>query len=123
VVVLTVTGNLLDGTPFEASDCVRILAKRGPESQPLGVSAVLYPASPNPFNPKTHIRYAIQAEDFVSLSVYDVRGKLVESLVSRSQGAGEYVVEWDAGSVPSGVYFYRLQTGDFSETRKMILLK
>jgi hypothetical protein len=123
VVVLNLTGILLDGTPLVGSDCVRILGKKEVSSQPLGVSAMLYPASPNPFNPTTRIRYAIPTEDFVSLNIYNVRGKLVETLVSRHQGAGEHMVEWDAGSVPSGVYFYRLRAGDFTDTRKVILLK
>ena len=124
VIALTVTGNLLDGTPFEASDCVRILANGDPPVPMMfGDSAVLHPASPNPFNPTTHIRYEIPAEDFVSLSVYDVRGRLVETLVSRRQAAGDYIVTWDAGSTPSGVYFVRLQAGDFNETRRIVLLK
>lgn len=126
VIVLTMTGNLLDGTPFEASDCVRILDKGDTPDPPMefeGEVAALYPATPNPFNPTTRIRYEIPSEGFVSLTVYDVRGRLVETLVSHREAAGEHIVTWDAGSTPSGVYFYRLQTGDFTETRTMILLK
>jgi hypothetical protein len=127
MVVLTVTGSLLDGTPFQASDCVRIINREAVpepmELEPPDASAILYPASPNPFNPITRIHYEILAENFVSLDVYDVRGRHVETLVSARQGVGEYVVVWEAGSTPSGVYFYRLQAGDFRETRRMILLK
>ena len=65
----------------------------------------------------------LEAEDVVSLNVYDVRGKLVESLVSGAIPAGEHVVEWNAGQMPSGIYFYRLKVGNFTETRKLILLK
>jgi len=55
--------------------------------------------------------------------VYDVSGRLVEELLSTHQSAGEHFIEWNAKDVPSGIYFYRLATGDFNETRKMILLK
>jgi hypothetical protein len=55
--------------------------------------------------------------------IYDVAGKLIERLVDRGQGPGDYSVIWDAGTLPSGVYFYRLQTGGAIKTRKLILLK
>jgi hypothetical protein len=124
VVTLTITGSMLDGTPFEASDCVTILSKRptppvfsGPDK------VVLHPAVPNPFNPVTRIRYALPSEGFVKLVVYDVTGRLVEQLVAQMQLAGEHIVTWDARKLRSGIYFYRLEVGSFSETRKLILLK
>jgi hypothetical protein len=124
VVVLTITGSLLDGTPFEASDCVTILSKElslplisGPDQ------VVLYPAVPNPFNPVTRIRYVLPSEGLVKLTVYDVAGRLLERLVSEAKPAGEYVVEWNAKRFPSGIYFCRIEVGDFKETRKLILLK
>jgi hypothetical protein len=55
--------------------------------------------------------------------VWDVTGRLVERLVDRPHGAGEHFVIWDAGSLPSGIYFYRLETDEWIETRKLILLK
>lgn len=122
---LTLTGQLLDGTPFEASDCVRILADE-PELPP-GRSneeeATLGAASPNPFNPVTTIRYALPRDGEVTLSVYDVRGRLVERLVEGFQPAGEYSVRWEARGVASGIYFYRLRTAGTVKTRRMILLK
>jgi hypothetical protein len=131
VVELTITGSMLDGTPFEASDCVSILSKtteREPFSGP--DQAVLYPATPNPFNPETTIRYNVRLRGHVSLTVYDVAGELVRTLVDETKApvAGGYSVTWggrgNAGKpVPSGVYFYRLVTKNTTQTRKMVLLK
>ncbi len=84
---------------------------------------------PNPFNPSTSIKYAISSRQFVTLKVYDVLGKEVATLVNEEKPAGMYNVEFNsvetlhATSLPSGVYFYQLKTGDFIETKKMILMK
>jgi len=87
--------------------------------------------SPNPFNPSTTISYSIPEnvlEMAVKLSVYNIRGQLVRTLVDGSQGPGAYNVNWDGADnlgrkVSSGVYFYRLVAGDFISTRKMVVLK
>jgi hypothetical protein len=124
VITLTITGEMLDGTPFELSDCVTILSREPEEPSFLDRDqVVLYPAIPNPFNPVTRIRYALPEESFVKLTVFDVSGRVVGQLVSGRQSAGEHVIEWDAGPRPSGLYFSRLEVGDFVETRKLILLK
>lgn len=83
---------------------------------------------PNPFNPQTDIRYQIADIGFINLVVFDVLGRKVRTLVKKSQVAGSYQVTWDgrndAGvAVSSGIYFYRLQTGEFSRTRRMLLMK
>ena len=83
---------------------------------------------PNPFNPSTSIHYEIGRNDVVTLRVYDVAGRLVRTLVSGERGPGAYEARWDgrddAGrGVASGVYFYRLQAGAFTQTRRMVLLK
>jgi len=78
---------------------------------------------PNPFNPSTSIQYAISNRQFVSLKVYDILGTEIETLVNEEKSAGKYELNWNAANLPSGVYFYRLQAGDFVQTRKMILLK
>jgi hypothetical protein len=123
-IALTLTGQMLDGTPFEASDCVRILSKR--DAPPIIADPedlVLGPAVPNPFNPVARISYVLPREGFVELSVYDVTGRLVENLVAQVQPVGMHVVEWNAKGMPSGIYLYRIKVGDFTETRKMILYK
>ena len=78
---------------------------------------------PNPFNPSTKIRYSIPTEAVVKLKVYSAIGELVAELVNQSQSAGTYETEFSAAKLTSGIYFYKLQAGDFVETKKMILLK
>jgi hypothetical protein len=121
--VLTLTGELLDGTPFEATDCVVFVGSSDGGRLPTSEDPTLNMAFPNPFNPVTRISYVLPRRTVVALSVYDVRGKLVERLVSGAKAAGEHVVEWDATGRSSGIYFYRLEVGDYAETRKMVLLR
>lgn len=83
---------------------------------------------PNPFNPNTLIRYSIPEAAFVKLSIYDINGILVRTLVEGNQTAGNYITVWNGESssgfkVGSGVYFYRIQANSFVQTKKMILLK
>ena len=84
---------------------------------------------PNPFNPRTAISYSIFAEATmdrqlsVNLSIFDMSGKKVATLVNESQAAGYYEVNWDASDFTSGIYFYRLTAGNFVETKKMVLMK
>lgn len=78
---------------------------------------------PNPFNPLTNIRFRISDFGFVSLKVFDVLGSEVATLVNEEQSAGVYEIEFDASKLSSGVYFYRLQTDAFSETKKFTLIK
>ncbi len=82
---------------------------------------------PNPFNPETKIRFNIPADNEgnrnISLNVYDIGGKLVKQLTNEKLVPGVYEVDFNASGLPSGVYFYRMNAGNFSDTRKMILLK
>ena len=78
---------------------------------------------PNPFNPSTSINYSIPANGFITLKVYDVLGNEVAILVSDEKSAGNHVVSFDAVNLSSGLYFYTLQSGSFTETKKMVLLK
>ena len=84
----------------------------------------LYPNYPNPFNPATNVKYQIANNDlFVKLNIFDITGKDIAVLINRKQDAGNYHILFNFEKFPSGVYFCRLQAGDFSETQKMILLK
>jgi len=78
---------------------------------------------PNPFNANTNISFDLAEAGNVSLNVYDITGRLVTTLVDGQMDAGEHVVSWDASSVSSGVYFYKLTTVDYSATKSMNLLK
>jgi len=78
---------------------------------------------PNPFNSTTTIPYTIPQETNVVLKVYDVFGREIATVVNERRSAGTYRVQFDASHLPSGVYFYRLTAGGFSETKKMVLLK
>ncbi|UCG52040.1 MAG: T9SS type A sorting domain-containing protein [Candidatus Latescibacterota bacterium] len=121
---LTLSGRLMDGTEFFAIDCVTIEGKKIDRvSASVEGRVVLRPTSPNPFNPIAWIGYSLPQPGFVKLSIYDVTGKLVERLVEEDRPAGEHLVEWDAARFASGVYFYRLEVGEFVETRRMVLLK
>jgi hypothetical protein len=83
----------------------------------------LLTAYPNPFNPSTTIRYQIPEMSFVTIKVYDVLGNEIETLVNEEKPAGIYEITWYAERLPSGVYFYQLNTESFVETKKMILMK
>jgi len=78
---------------------------------------------PNPFNPVTTIQYQIPVTERVTLKIYDVLGVEVETLVNEEKSAGSYKIEFDASQLPSGIYFYRIEIGDFHNVKKMILLK
>ncbi|MCI0715713.1 MAG: T9SS type A sorting domain-containing protein, partial [Chlorobi bacterium] len=78
---------------------------------------------PNPFNPQTNIEFAIPRASIVQLAVYDMLGKGIEILVNEKLNAGIFKTGWNASVYPSGVYFYKLTSGDFTETKKMILMK
>jgi hypothetical protein len=95
---------------------------------PVAANSYLGDAFPNPFNPTTKIGYTLVADGFAEISIYDVRGRLVRTLVSGNAAAGYQEAIWDgrndAGSrVASGVYLYQLRTGGAVETKKMVLLK
>lgn len=83
----------------------------------------LSPNHPNPFNPTTTIRYSLAADGPARLSVYNALGQQVRVLVDGTSAAGEHEVRFDAGTLASGLYFYRLEAGDFVEQRKMLLVK
>jgi photosystem II stability/assembly factor-like uncharacterized protein len=78
---------------------------------------------PNPFNPSTKIKYSVPQASNVIIKVFDILGNEIEILVNEEKQTGTYEITWYAEQLPSGVYFYRLQAGDFVETKKMVLMK
>ncbi|HVO76341.1 MAG TPA: T9SS type A sorting domain-containing protein, partial [Ignavibacteriaceae bacterium] len=78
---------------------------------------------PNPFNPSTTIAFTLTERSFVTLKVYDSLGREVSEIISGELSAGRYSRRWNAEGAPSGTYFYRLEAGSYSETKKLLLLK
>ncbi len=83
----------------------------------------LFQNYPNPFNPKTVITYSIKTSGNVRLVVYDITGKIITELVNQKQNAGNYKIDFDGTNVASGIYFYKIESGDFTDIKKMILIK
>jgi len=88
----------------------------------------LYNNYPNPFNPLTTLRYYLPKDNFVKFTIYDMLGNVVNNLVNKNQNSGSKSIQWDATNnqgepVSAGVYLYKIQAGDYSQTKKMILLK
>lgn len=109
-----------------------IYYKRNPTGNPIGIINIssekpfefkLKQNYPNPFNPKTIINFQLPTNNYVKLIIYDEMGREVTTLVNEQLNPGTYEVEWNAGIYSSGIYFYRIQTGSFSETKRMVLIK
>jgi hypothetical protein len=86
-------------------------------------SLTLHSAYPNPFNSSTVISFSLPSKSSVQLKVFDIMGREVTTLINEELTAGNYHRQWDASNISSGVYFYRLQSGLFMETKKLILLR
>jgi photosystem II stability/assembly factor-like uncharacterized protein len=86
-------------------------------------SSKLYQNYPNPFNSMTNVQWTMSRTGYVKIEVFDITGKEITTLVNEKQNAGVYKVMFDAGSLPSGIYFYRIQAGDFTQVKRMILVK
>lgn len=109
-----------------------IYSKQDPTGNPIGLINIttelpgeylLYQNYPNPFNPVTDIIFNLPENEFVKLTVYNITGRETAVLVNNKLEAGSYKVDFNASGLPSGVYFYRLNAGKFSETKKMVLIK
>jgi len=86
-------------------------------------SVVIYQNYPNPFNPSTTIQYQLNRASFVVLEVFNNLGQKLETLVNEPQPAGNYKIRFDGSKLVSGVYYYRLEAGGFSQQKKMLLVK
>jgi hypothetical protein len=83
----------------------------------------LFQNYPNPFNPKTVLSFQLPVFSHVKLIVYDILGREAVTLVNEEMEAGSHEVAWDASQFSSGIYFYKLVAGEFTETRKMLLVR
>jgi len=105
-------------TVVEVETSLEILNNKNPNTFSLSQNY------PNPFNPSTRISYSISRSDFISLKVYDLLGREIQTLVNEFQQANSYSIDFNASGLASGVYFYRLYVGkDIIETKKMLLLQ
>jgi hypothetical protein len=102
---------------------MRALVEGAPPGEGLPAGFALAQCYPNPFNPSTTLKYALPVRLQITLRVFNTLGQEIATLVNEIQEAGYHSAEWNAGGVASGVYFYRLQAGDFVQTRKMVLLR
>ena len=93
------------------------------ESAIIPLNYILYQNYPNPANPSTKINFGLPVEGSVSIVIYNTLGEVVPELVNRKFTAGIHEVEFNNSNGSSGIYFYRLQAGNFTDTKKMILLK
>lgn len=78
---------------------------------------------PNPFNPLTNLKFLLPVSGITSLKIYDVLGREIQVLVNQHLTHGTYEVQFDGSNLPSGVYFYKLESNSFTETKKMVLVK
>jgi len=100
-----------------------VYGSAGVEEQPVPKEFVLYPAYPNPFNPSTTIRFDLPEEGFITLSVYDITGKLVETLVNKTVPAGYHSHTWQPQNLASGLYIVRLKAGQKTFNQKITFIK
>lgn len=110
-------GNNFDIGCYEFTDASEVTESNNPES------FHLFQNYPNPFNPGTIIQYEIASRQYVTLKVYDVLGNELATLVNENKAAGIYKVNFNASHLPSGMYIYKIQSGNFSDVKKMLLLK
>jgi len=118
VISVEIEGELVDGTFIIGSDCVLIRGKRDEESIVFSISN-----QPNPFNPTTTINFGLASTGHVTLTIFNILGEKVATLVNGTMEAGYHSVTWNGADAASGVYLYRIQFGDFVTSRKMVLLK
>jgi hypothetical protein len=78
---------------------------------------------PNPFNPNTNIKFQLPKKEFVTIKVFDVMGREVATLVNETKEAGYYSIEFNASNLASGMYIYKIEAGNFIDTKKMVLIK
>jgi hypothetical protein len=109
--------------PFEDSILVSLTADVEDENNLLPSQFSLSQNYPNPFNPTTKISFTLPEDRFVNLSIYNLLGQKIQELINGHLSKGTHPITWNGAEFSSGVYFYQLKTKDFSQTKKMILLK
>ncbi len=116
---ITITNTSLQNINYTINNIIGI----EPVSSEIPKTFSLSQNYPNPFNPVTTINFGVPKDGMIRLFVYDILGRVVETLINEEIKAGTYLVNLNATNYPSGIYFYRIETRDFTETKKMILIK
>jgi hypothetical protein len=118
-------GSAYEWWPFDMSLCLGEEAVDIKEDQGADLPKIstLRHNYPNPFNAQTIIEYDLSSDANVKIEIYDILGRRVETLLNEKQQIGHHQIAWDALSIPTGIYFYKIEAGDYSESRKMLLLK
>lgn len=117
-------GNITIISGFTANDAIKdITSEVGKFQESLPIAFSLFQNYPNPFNPTTTIRFSLRERSKVKLVVYNILGQIVATPVDEELHVGEYEARFEASTLPSGVYFYRLTANDFVQSRRMLLLK
>ncbi|MCX6165140.1 MAG: T9SS type A sorting domain-containing protein [Ignavibacteriae bacterium] len=113
--------NPTDWTFTDPQPCLTNAISHKVEEVPSGY--ILSQNYPNPFNPTTSIKFSIPKSGFVTLKVYDILGRQITELVNQFKSTGTYIVDFDASTYTSGMYFYKLEVNDFVAVKKMVLVK
>ena len=105
-----------------------LTTKNEDDTEIIPITYLLHQNYPNPFNPITSLRYDLPEDGVVNITIYDIMGRIVKTLVNDSQTAGYKSIQWNAAndrneSVSAGLYLYTIQAGEFRQTKKMVLLK
>jgi ligand-binding sensor domain-containing protein len=123
-------GNVWAGTFGEGVTCLKVGSTGLPTADPAGIPHSFHISQncPNPFNPSTTIEYSVPRQSHVLISVYDILGRRIKNLADRILPAGNYRTIWDGRDIsgnpaPTGIYFCRIRAGNFSESKKMLLIK
>jgi hypothetical protein len=111
------------GVSTTSAQLIESLILASPAESLKKTSYALHQNYPNPFNPSTKITYSIGSTQLVTVKIYNVLGKLITTLVNEEKPAGNYQVQWNAGSLPSGIYFCEMKSGNFKSVNKMLLMK
>ena len=93
------------------------------EYKPIPLEFALNQAYPNPFNPVTTIQFALPVDTKISIDIYDMRGRFVETLIDRNMLGGYHSIIWNGSSYSSGIYFIKMQAGSYMRTQKLMLVK
>ena len=120
--------NITSGIPDSLDDYIISLNQLSIEGGIFPKKISLYQNFPNPFNPTTNIKYEINKTSNIELTVYNLKGEVIRNLISKNEKAGFNVISWNGeddygAKVSSGTYIYKFKTPDFSDSRKMVLLK